>query len=78
MTQLAAGLGRGVYVCPVDPQHGEDSCCGRTRCTHRTGAPQKLSTPPAVGVLVDEWGAWEPMRHQLHTQASRSLTLEEC
>jgi hypothetical protein len=37
-------------VCPVDPQHGHDPCCGRTRCTHRTIAPQKSGTPQADGV----------------------------
>jgi hypothetical protein len=25
---LAVGPGRGVYVCPVDPHHGQDPCCG--------------------------------------------------
>jgi hypothetical protein len=51
-------------VCPVDPQHGQDLHCGGRRCcTHRTIAPQKSrGTPPLAGVLVDEWGAWEPMR----------------
>jgi hypothetical protein len=53
MSQLAAGAGRGVYVCQMDPRHGHDPRCGGEtsyieRVLLRSRAVKVSGTPPAA------------------------------
>jgi hypothetical protein len=72
MSQLAAGPKRGVYVCPVDPQHGHDPRCG---CTSKSRSRSVGHPAGRWRQLVDTWSAL--LSAASSGQASRSLTLEE-
>jgi hypothetical protein len=52
MSQLAAGPGRGVHVCPADPQHSQDPRCGCTsnECSSEVEQSNVSGTPPTAGV----------------------------
>jgi hypothetical protein len=57
MSQLAAGPGRGVHVCPADPQHSQDPRCGCTsnECfseveQSKCRAPHRLLASAGVGM----------------------------
>ena len=73
--------GRGVYVCPVDPQHGQDPQCGGDVVHIERRAPQSRAAlvGHATGCwrqLVDTWTVWGS--NASSAGVSHALTLEEC
>jgi hypothetical protein len=64
MSRISAGPVRGVYVCPADPQHGQDPRCGGSmlytsnECSSESSS-RLIEHPNGFWCqLVWGWGAW--------------------